>query len=107
MWAIAVKTLVADRGKLLTALVGIVFSVILVNVQGGLFIGLIRKASLLVDHTEADVWVGPGDMQNADCTQDIPRRGVHGIGEVPGVRRAEPYLVGWGNMTLPRGGFEA
>ncbi len=50
MWPIAVKTLLADRAKLLTALVGVVFSVVLVSIQGGLFLGLIRKASMLVDH---------------------------------------------------------
>ena len=36
MWPIALKTLISDRGKLLTALVGVVFSIVLVNVQGGL-----------------------------------------------------------------------
>ena len=28
MWTLAIKTLVADRGKLLTALVGVVFAVV-------------------------------------------------------------------------------
>jgi putative ABC transport system permease protein len=53
MWKVAFKTLAADRGKLLTALVGVVFSVVLVNVQGGLFLGLIAKASLLIDQGHA------------------------------------------------------
>ena len=43
MWSLAIKTLIADRGKLLTALVGVVFSIVLVNVQGGLFFGLHRQ----------------------------------------------------------------
>lgn len=106
MWAIAVKTLIADRGKLLTALVGIVFSVVLVNVQGGLFIGLIRKASLLVDQADADIWVGHKKMTNVDFPHDIPRRWVQRIRSVAGVRQAEPYLVGHSVMTLPDGGFE-
>jgi putative ABC transport system permease protein len=106
MWSLAVKTLVADRGKLLTAVVGVVFSVVLVNVQGGLFFGLIRKASLLVDQGNADIWVGHKSMNNVDFPQYVPRRMVQRIRSIEGVKRAEPYLVGHSVMTLPDGGFE-
>jgi len=106
MWSIALETLIADRGKLLTALVGVVFSIVLVNVQGGLFVGLIRKASMLVDHCQADVWVGHQNMHNVDFPRDIPRRWVYRVRTVPGVKRAEPYLIGFSEMTLPSGGFE-
>ena len=106
MWLIALETLIADRGKLLTALVGVVFSIVLVNVQGGLFLGLIGKAGLLVDQGQADVWVGHKKMHNVDFPRDIPRRWVHRVRSIPGVKRAEPYVVGFSEMTLPSGGFE-
>ncbi|TWT33801.1 FtsX-like permease family protein [Posidoniimonas corsicana] len=103
---LATKMLLADRGKLATALVGVVFAVVLVNVQGGLFIGLISKASLLVDQGGAEIWVGHRKMNNVDFPHDIPRRWVHRIRSIPGVQQAEPYLVGHSVMTLPSGGFE-
>jgi putative ABC transport system permease protein len=106
MWLIALKTLVADRGKLFTALVGVIFSVVLANVQGGLFCGLISKAGLLVDNAQADIWVGHRKMHNVDLPRDIPRRFVHRVRTVRGVHRADPYLVGFADMTLPSGGFE-
>ncbi len=106
MWSVAIKTLIADRGKLLTALVGVVFSIVLVNIQGGLFFGLIAKASLLVDQGNADIWVGHKKMTNVDFPHEIPRRWVQRIRSIPGVRNAEPYLVGHSVMTLPDGGFE-
>lgn len=106
MWSLALKTLLADRGKLLTALVGVVFSVVLVNIQGGLFFGLIRKASLLVDQGNADIWVGHKKMNNVDFPQDVPRRLVDRIRSIEGVKRAEPYLVGHSVMSLPDGGYE-
>src|SRR6478672_2825479 len=106
MWTLAIKTLIADRGKLLTALVGVVFSVLLVNLQGGLFFGLIRKASLLVDRGNADIWVGHKKMNNVDFPQFVPRRFVQRIRSIEGVKQAEPYLVGHCVMTLPDGGFE-
>jgi putative ABC transport system permease protein len=106
MWTLAIKTLIADRGKLLAALVGVVFSVVLVNIQGGLFFGLIRKASLLVDQGATDIWVGHKKMNNVDFPQTVPRRYVQRIRSIQGVKRAEPYLIGHSVMTLPDGGFE-
>ena len=43
MVAFALKTLFFDRAKLLIALLGVTFSLVLVNVQGGLFLGMIRN----------------------------------------------------------------
>ncbi len=106
MDTLAVKMLLADRGKLAMALVGVVFAVVLVNVQGGLFIGLISKASLLIDQGGADIWVGHLKMNNVDFPHDIPRRWVHRIRSIEGVEQAEPYVVGHTVMTLPSGGFE-
>ena len=106
MWDIAIKTLCADRGKLAAAIVGVAFSVVLVNVQTGLFLGLMRKAGLLVDFSQADIWVGHKQMHNVDFARDIPRRWMHRIEAVPGVARVEPCLIGFSEMTLPSGGFE-
>lgn len=106
MWSIALETLIADRAKLLTALVGVVFSIVLVNIQGGFFLGLIGRASLLVDHSQADIWVGHRQMCNIDLPRDIPRRFVYRIRGTPGVARAEPYLLGVTEMTLPSGGYQ-
>jgi putative ABC transport system permease protein len=107
VFVLALKTLFADPGKLLTALVGVVFSVVLVNVQGGLFLGFIVRAGLLVDHSQADIWVGHKLSHNVDFPRDIPRRWLARVRSVPGVQRAEPYLIGWSDMTLPSGGFES
>ena len=98
--------LIADRGKLLAAIVGVVFSVVLVCLQGGLFLGLIQKASLLVDHCDADLWVGHLRMNNVDFPHDVPRQWVHRIRSVEGVESAEACLFGHSVMTLPSGGFE-
>lgn len=106
MWSIALRTLIADRGKLGAAMVGVVFSVVLVNVQGGLFIGLLGKVALLVDAGEADIWVGHKRVHNIDFPLDIPKRWMYRVRAVPGVAAAAPYMIGYGNMTLPSGGFE-
>src|SRR5215510_5735074 len=106
MWLLAIKAMLADRGKLLTSLLGVAFSVVLVNLQGGLLLGLIRKASLLVDYGEADIWVGHRHMSNVDMGTFIPERWVHRIRSVEGVERADPYIVMYGQASMPDGRHE-
>jgi len=106
MYSFALKTLFTERGKLLTALVGVVFSLVLVNIQGGLYFGLIGKASLLVDHCDADFWIGHRNVENVDFAHDIPQALVNRIRGLPGVAQAEPYIVTKGVATLADGGFE-
>ena len=102
----ALKTLLADRGKLLTALVGVIFSLVLVNVQGGLFLGLIRKSSLIVDNCEADIWVGHRGLENADFAEDIPEVWLNRIRGLPEIDKADPFICEPGIMSLPNGGYQ-
>lgn len=102
----ALKTLLSNRGKLLTALVGVVFSLVLVNIQGGLYLGLIHKASLLVDNCDADIWVGRHLVENVDMAHDIPVEWLNRIRGLPGIAEAEPYIVSGGLATLSDGGYE-
>lgn len=106
MHLFALKTLLADRGKLLTAIGGVVFSLVLVNVQGGLFFGLIHKASRLVDQTDADIWIGHRLVENVDFAYEIPQSQINRIRGLSGIKRAEPYIVGKGVASLSNGGYE-
>jgi putative ABC transport system permease protein len=106
MWLLAIKAMLADRSKLITALLGVTFSVVLVNLQGGLLLGLIQKASLLVDYGKADIWIGHRHMSNVDIGTFIPERWIYPIRGVEGVERAEPYVVMFSQMTMPDGRFE-
>ncbi|MCG8648365.1 MAG: ABC transporter permease [Pirellulales bacterium] len=106
LWNIAFRTLICDRGKLLAGLIGVIFSVVLVNIQGGLFFGLINKASLLIDRGGADIWVGHRGMHNVDFPHGIPERWIHRVRSVPGVAEAEPMRIAFSEMSLPDGNFE-
>jgi putative ABC transport system permease protein len=106
MWLLAIKAMLADRGKLITSLLGVVFSVVLVNLQGGLLLGMLQKASLLVDYGQADIWVGHRFMSTVDIGTFIPERWVHRIRGIEGVERAEPYIVMFGQTSMPDGRSE-
>jgi len=102
----ALKTLISDRGKLLTGLAGVIFSLVLVNVQGGLYFGLMRKASVLVDHCAADLWVTHHMIENVDLARDIPEIWINRLRGVPGVECVKPYIVGKGTASLSNGHME-
>jgi putative ABC transport system permease protein len=103
MWLLAIKAMLADRAKLITSLLGITFSVVLVNLQGGLLIGLIHKASVLVDYGQADIWVGHRYMTNVDLSPPIPERWIERIRKLDGVERADRYVIGIAYTALPDG----
>ena len=106
MTSFALKTLLSDRGKLLTGLGGVIFSLVLVNMQGGLFLGLIHKASVLIDDCDADLWVGHRLLENVDFAHDIPAGWQNRIRGLPGIERVDEYIVGKGVATLSNGGYE-
>src|SRR5689334_16911068 len=106
MFDFALKTLTADGSKLLAALAGVVFSLVLVNLQGGLYLGLMRKASLLVDHCDADLWVTHKQIENVDLAREIPDVWRQRLRGLPGVEEVEPYIVGKGTTSLSNGHME-
>lgn len=106
LWNIASRTLLFDRGKLVAGLIGVIFSVVLVNIQGGLFFGLIHKASLLVDRSNADIWVGNRGMHYVDFPHSIPVRWIHRVRSIPGVAAAEPMRIEFSEISLPNGNYE-
>lgn len=100
MLSFALKTLICERGKLLTGLAGVVFSLVLVSVQGGLYLGLMSKASVLVDHGAADIWVGPRLVEDVDLAQEMPAVWGDRLRGIPGVEIASPYALGRGFASL-------
>lgn len=102
----ALKTLTSDRGKLLMGLAGVVFSLVLVSVQGGLYLGLMRKASVLIDHCDADVWVGYRYVENVDLAREIPEAWVSRLRGISNVECVKPYIVGKGTAALAGGHME-
>ncbi|MBS0263505.1 MAG: FtsX-like permease family protein [Planctomycetes bacterium] len=106
MLSFALKTLASDRGKFFTGVAGVVFALVLMNIQGGLYLGLMSKASLLVDHCDADLWVGQKRVDNVDLARDIPEIWMNRIRALPDIDRVEAYIVGKGTATLKGGRLE-
>ena len=63
---LAYRNLFHDRLSLAVTLVGIVFSVVLVAVQFGLYLGSENRIAAMLDHAQADLWVVPLGTKSFD-----------------------------------------
>ena len=66
---LAQRNLFHDKVRLTVTLTGIVFSVVLIVVQLGLFIGFTTATSNLIDHSGADLWIYTGKVSSSTRPQ--------------------------------------
>lgn len=92
MASIARKNLLEDIPRFLVAQAGIMFAVGLVTIQTGLQSGFARSSSLLIDKSQADIWVCSENMVHLGLTLPIPFERVSQAQKVAGVDRAEALI---------------
>ncbi len=106
MVSIARKNLFHDKIRFVVALAGIQFAVVLITVQIGVFLNFLTNASVLIDHTEGDIWITAKGLENFDYGRPFSEKKLYQAREVPGVLWAEKYLLGWGTWKTPTGSQE-
>jgi putative ABC transport system permease protein len=100
---LAYRNLFHDRMSLFVTLVGIVFSVVLVAVQCGLYLGSAARITAVLDHVDADLWVVPVGTKSFDDPSLLPGREKHAILSTPGVGSVDELLVSFALWKkLPR-----
>src|ERR1700679_1705705 len=101
---IASRNLLQDRLRFIATVVGIVFSIVLVNIQMGLFLSFERMVTTMIDHAPADLWIVPFGTK---CFEDPSLLDEHDQSQalkVPGVAKATPVMIGFAEWTVPDGG---
>jgi putative ABC transport system permease protein len=93
MASIARKNLFEDIPRFLVAQGGIMFAVTLVAIQSGIFNGFIRSTALVVDESEADIWVASDEMLHFELTHPIPVERLLQARDLNGVARAEALML--------------
>ena len=106
MVSLARKNLLHDRMRFAITLAGVAFAVTLVLVQVGLFMGLLAKATVTIEHANAELWVTSKETPNIDFAHTFPETRVLRVRGVPGVARADNLLVQFMNIQLPTGAEE-
>ena len=104
---IACRNLCHDRVRLLVTLTGIVFAVVLVTLQCGLFLGFMTTISGVIDNSRADVWVGSRGVKTFDIAMPMPEARYHEVLSVPGVADASRMVVDFAFWKKPGGGQES
>ena len=100
---LAWRNLFHDRLRFIATLIGIVFSVVLVMVQMGLFLGFGHMVTTMIDHGNADLWVVP---KGAKCFEDPTLLDVKlrdKIAAVDGVASVTPLVIGFSDWRIESG----
>src|SRR5689334_7914876 len=100
---LASRNLFQDRLRFIATLVGIVFSVVLVMVQMGLFLGFGHMVTTMIDHASADLWIVP---KNAKCFEDpslLDLKLRDRVGRVEGVASVIPLVIGFSDWRIETG----
>jgi putative ABC transport system permease protein len=106
MVSLARKNLLHDRLRFVITVSGVAFAVTLVLVQVGLFMGLLAKATVTIEHSSADIWVTSKETPNVDFAHTFPETNVLRVRGVQGVARADNLIVQFMNIQLPSGAEE-
>ena len=107
MVSIARKNLFHDKIRFIVAIAGIQFSVLLITIQFGVFLRFLTNASVLIDHSGADLWITAKNLQNFDFGRPFSEKKVYLAREVPGVLWAEKYLMAFCYWKTPSGSQES
>ncbi|WP_425376145.1 ABC transporter permease [Rhodoplanes roseus] len=101
---LASRNLFHDRVRLVTTVIGIVFSVILVTVQIGLYLGFERMVTTMVDHADADLWIVPKGTRNFEDPSLLDDRQRFRALSIAGVADVAPLVLGFAEWRRPDGG---
>ncbi|MDR3464497.1 MAG: ABC transporter permease [Xanthobacteraceae bacterium] len=103
VFTLAFRNLFHDRLRFVATVVGIVFSIVLVTVQMGLYLGFGRTVTTMIDHASADLWIVP---RGTKCFEDpslLDARERYRALSIEGVAEAIPVVIGFADWRMPSG----
>jgi putative ABC transport system permease protein len=101
---LAFRNLFHDRVRLLVTLIGILFSIVLVAVQLGLYLGARTMIVQTIDRADGDIWIMAYGTKNFEEGQQISGRERFAALSTPGVVKATPLIVSFADWKKPTGG---
>ena len=101
---LAYRNLFHDRISLFVTLVGIVFSVVLLSFQSGIYLGIERTIAAVIDQTKGELWVLPIGTKSVDDPSLLPGREKYSVLSVPGVKNVETLAMGFSRWRKQHGG---
>ncbi|HKZ97246.1 MAG TPA: FtsX-like permease family protein [Hyphomicrobiaceae bacterium] len=104
---LAYRNLFHDRMSLTVTLVGILFSVVLVAIQCGLYLGSEQKIATVLDRVNPDLWIVSIGTKSFDDPSLLTGSEKYALLSTPGVQRVEEMVVSFAAWRKPQGGKKA
>jgi putative ABC transport system permease protein len=103
IFTLASRNLIHDRLRFVATVVGIVFSIVLVTVQMGLYLGFGQMVTTMIDHASADLWIMAVGTKSFEDPALIDEQKRFQALAVNGVARAVPVVIGFADWRVPNG----
>jgi putative ABC transport system permease protein len=103
-FTLAFRNLFHDRVRLGVTLIGILFSVVLVAVQLGLYLGARGMIISMINRADGDLWIMAYGTKNFEEAQPIRARDRYVALATPGVVSATPLVTAFTDWRKPTGG---
>jgi putative ABC transport system permease protein len=100
---LAARNLFHDRLRFIATLIGVVFAVVLVMLQTGLYLGFGRMVTVMIDHASADLWIVAKGTKSFEDPSLIDSRLQNRVQAIDGVASARPVVIGFAEWRLPSG----
>jgi len=84
--------------------IGIVFSIVLVTVQLGLFVSSERTVTVMIDHAPADLWIVPLGTKCFEDPSLLEEANRYRALSIEGVSQVDPILISFAQWRMPNGG---
>jgi putative ABC transport system permease protein len=104
---LAQRNLFHDKVRLTVTLTGIVFAVVLIVVELGLFVGFTVTTSGLIDHSGADLWITSKNVPYVEQGVAFSERKLNQVRAVDGVADAQKVIAHWTQWKRHDGGEES
>ena len=103
VYTLALRNLFQDRLRFTASLMGIVFSVVLVMVQMGLYFGFSGMITTMIDHTSTDLWIVSSGTKYFEDLSLLDTGLRDRLLAIEGVSAVVPGVVGFSAWSLPDG----
>ena len=100
---LAQRNLMHDKVRLAVTLTGIVFAVVLIVVEMGLFLGFTVTTSSIIDKSKVDLWIVSKHTPYIEQGAAFSERKLYQVLATPGVATAEKYIVRFAQWKTPNG----
>jgi putative ABC transport system permease protein len=102
---LAFRNLFHDRIRLAVTLVGILFSIVLVAVQLGVYLGCSRDITAIIDNAKGELWITTfGAKSFEDGGTQLTQNERHQALATPGVKSVAPVFSAFAEWRKPAGG---